>query len=158
MMQLALELPFAPKQIHSITSCKAALISEDFKVTQSERIMEILEDEGERGATGREISNETGIKEHTISARLRGLEMIGKIIKTSQERQEDDQITQSHVYVLPKFFKQYMGIAEQRIPVKVEDYRRACSIINAVVNGNKETAYKAAEQFLNDIRYSERKW
>ena len=153
MNQLALNLPFHPAQIHSITSKKAAEVAEEFKVTQSERILEILLYEKARGATGFEMSKETGIKEGTISARLINLERSNMVIKTNWERQHDDQITPSHVYVLPKYFQNWMGVAEQKTIVKLDDYKRACAIIHAFVHGDKENAHRAAVKFLEDIKY-----
>lgn len=135
----------------------AAVIARKNEQSQSMRILEILESSGERGMTGRELSNETSIKEHTISARLRGLEIVNKVVKTAVERTDDGQLTPSHVYVLPVHFRQYMGVAEVRTIIKPDDYRRACAIIHAFVNGNKDNAYKAAMQFLHDIKYMGKK-
>lgn len=149
-MQTELNLPF---QAHSETSRKAAAEAAKSKESQSARIYALLVIEGERGITGREVFKRTGIKEGTVSARLRDLELTGKVLKTSQERADIGQNTPSHVYVLTNHYKPWMGIAESRILIKPDDYRRACSIVHAFIYGDKENAHLAGEKFLKDINY-----
>lgn len=74
-----------PYQSHSKTSKIAA--EQNVNATrQASEIFRIIHFSGIEGRTGDELSSTLGIVQGTISARLRGLEMDGIIVKTTKVR------------------------------------------------------------------------
>lgn len=98
----------APFQAHSDTSRVAAQLLKTRETMHDAIITHLTTHRTKGGATAEELANYLGTARSTINARLRELELEGKIIKTAQTRQSSFDRPMA-IYVHVTMWEQVMG-------------------------------------------------
>jgi len=107
-------------QAHSDTSREAAQKNISAGA-QREKILGILQANGIVGCTGDMLSHMLGINPGTISARLRDLELAGRVVKTKKRRKTRSKRTAS-VYMIKSIFSTSGEEADIKKKPTLRDY------------------------------------
>lgn len=119
-------------EAHSETSREAAALLTS-RGNHHTLIVNALMGNQDHGATAEELADAIGAQRSDINARLRELELMGRVVKTGMTRTSSANRQQS-VYVHPSHFKEDMGRgAVKERPVRGEDVKTMVTVMQELI-------------------------